>query len=126
MCMFIYYADEPYSYMGCHRNGVLNDSYRQTSNISRTLVGKKNVDHSDVVNYIFILDLTPGFNGLGKGNSKTRRETLKVSGFVAHHIRGLTVYACPGLDVLRATGLRRHDNYMNPGYFTLAAIDLKP
>ena len=25
-------------------------------------------------NYIFILDLTPGFNGLGKNNCKTRRE----------------------------------------------------
>ena len=62
--------------------------YRQTSNIIRTLIGNTFVDHSDVVgaapvgaaapNYIFILDyLTPGFNGLGKDNCKTRRETLK-------------------------------------------------
>ena len=43
-------------------------NYCQTSNISRTLVGKKIVDHSDVVGaasalliYI-ILDLTPGIN----------------------------------------------------------------
>ena len=28
-------------------------------------------------NYIFILDLTPGFNRLGKDNCKTRRETFK-------------------------------------------------
>ena len=28
-------------------------------------------------NYIIILDLTPGFNGLGKDNCKTRRESLK-------------------------------------------------
>ena len=28
-------------------------------------------------NYIFILDLTPGFNGLGINNCKMRRETLK-------------------------------------------------
>ena len=28
-------------------------------------------------NYIFILDLTPGFVGLGKGNCKTRQETFK-------------------------------------------------
>ena len=28
-------------------------------------------------NYIFILDLTPGFNGLGKDNCKTRRESFK-------------------------------------------------
>ena len=27
-------------------------------------------------NYIFILDLTPGFNGLGKDNCKTRRESF--------------------------------------------------
>ena len=28
-------------------------------------------------NYNFILDWSPGFNGLGKGNCKTRRETFK-------------------------------------------------
>ena len=59
-----------------------DSSYRQTSNISRTLEGNKLVVHSDIVeciarrrcsNYIFILDLTPGFNGLGKDNCKTRR-----------------------------------------------------
>ena len=33
-------------------------------------------------NYIFILDLTPGFIGLGKGNSKTRRETIKFGDLV--------------------------------------------
>ena len=54
---------------------------RQTSNISHTLVGNKMVDRSDVVgaspvSYIFILDATPGFNGLGKDNCKTRRETF--------------------------------------------------
>ena len=56
----------------------------QTSNIRGTLVGNKIADHSDVIgaspgrrcsNYIFILDLTPGFSGLGKDNCKTRRET---------------------------------------------------
>ena len=29
-------------------------------------------------NYIFILDLTPGFNGLGKDNCMTRQETFKL------------------------------------------------
>ena len=62
-------------------------TYNQTSNISCTLVGNKTVDNSDVVgastvsaaqNYIFILNLTPGFNGLGKGNCKMRWETFKV------------------------------------------------
>ena len=28
-------------------------------------------------NYIFILDLTPGFDGLGKGNCMMRRESFK-------------------------------------------------
>ena len=59
--------------------------YHQTSNISHTLVENKIVDHSDVVgaspvgcsNYTFILDLTPGFNGLGKDNCKTRWETFQ-------------------------------------------------
>ena len=52
--------------------------YRIVFNIRRTLVGKKIVDHSDrrCSNYIFILNLTPGFNGLGKDNCKTRRETF--------------------------------------------------
>ena len=48
--------------------------YRKTSNISRTLVGNKIVDNSDVVGAspvgaaptIFILNLTPGFNGLNR------------------------------------------------------------
>ena len=55
--------------------------YPQTSDTSHTLVGNETVDHSDVVgaspasaapNYIFIIDLTPGFNGLGKDNCKAR------------------------------------------------------
>ena len=57
--------------------------YRQISNIRRTLVDNKMVDHSDVfrtsLNYIFIIDLTSGFGGLGKDNSNTRRETFKFS-----------------------------------------------
>ena len=57
--------------------------YRQTSNIRRTLVGNDIADDSDVVacrcccNYILIIDLTPGFNGLDKDNCKTRRETFR-------------------------------------------------
>ena len=46
--------------------------YRQTSNINRTLVDNKIVDHSDACrrcsNYILVLGLTPGFNGLGNDN----------------------------------------------------------
>ena len=57
--------------------------YRQTSSIKRTLVSKKNcwslrcswsIACRRCPNYIFILDLITGFNGLGKGNCKMRRE----------------------------------------------------
>ena len=60
--------------------------YRKTSDISRTLIGNKIVDNSDVVgaspvgaapNYIFILNLTPGFNGFSKDNCKRIQETFK-------------------------------------------------
>ena len=52
------------------------DGYRQTSNISRTSVGNKIVDHSDVVLQQH-LNFLPGFNGLDKDNCKTRREAFK-------------------------------------------------
>ena len=55
-------------------------TYRQTSDISRTVVGNKIVDHSVEggrwSNWIFIPDLTPGFNGLGRDNCKMSRETF--------------------------------------------------
>ena len=60
--------------------------YPQTSDIRCTLVGNKMVDHSDVVGAApaiaasttsSFFNLTPGLNGLGKDNCKTRRETLK-------------------------------------------------
>ena len=59
--------------------------------MSGRFVGNNLVDHSNVVgasrsrrcsNYIFILDLTPGFNGLGKGNCKTRRESFEFGDLV--------------------------------------------
>ena len=52
------------------------DGYHQTSNISRTILGNKTVDHSDVVLQQH-LHFLPGFNGLGKDNCKTRREAFK-------------------------------------------------
>ena len=63
------------------------DHYHKVSNIRSTWVGNKIVDHSHVVGaapttYIFILNLTPGFNGLGKGNCKTRRETFMFGDWV--------------------------------------------
>ena len=47
--------------------------YHKTSNISRTLLAIK-----ILITQIFILDLIPGFNGLGKDNCKTRRETFGI------------------------------------------------
>ena len=66
----------------CSPDGEID--YLQISNISHTLAGNEIIDHSDVVgasnccsNYIFILDLTPGFNGLGKDNCKTRGDIFQ-------------------------------------------------
>ena len=59
-----------------------NSTYHQTSDISGTLVGSKMADHSDVVagaapTTSSFSTSTSGFNGLGKDNHKTGRETLK-------------------------------------------------
>ena len=64
----------------------LMSMHRQTSNIRHTLWRNKIVDHSDTCswsiacrhcpNYIFILNFTPGVNGLGEENCKTMRYTF--------------------------------------------------
>ena len=61
-------------------NSYCRWNYRQISNVSCTSVSITIVDNSNVVraspacpNYIFILDLTAGFNWLGKDTCKTRR-----------------------------------------------------
>ena len=51
---------------------MLCQYYRQVSNIRCSLVGNQIFDH-----YIFILNLKPGFNRLGKDNYKMRRQTFK-------------------------------------------------
>ena len=78
-----------------------NHDYRQVSNIRRIIVGNKicrllrcsswSIACRRCSNYIFILDLTPGFIGLGKDNCKTRREVFKFGDFGASYIRGFTV-----------------------------------
>ena len=52
--------------------------YHKVSNIRRILVGNKIIDHSDVVGAspVGAAETTPGFNGLGKDNRKTTRETF--------------------------------------------------
>ena len=63
----------------------MEEVYRKVSNVSRTSVSNKIVDHSDVVGaspvgaapkYIYIPNLTHYFNWLGKDKSKTGRETF--------------------------------------------------
>ena len=65
--------------------------YRETSNISRNLSCQWtclslrcswSIACRHCSNYIFILDLTPDFNGLGKNNCKTRRGTFRFGDFV--------------------------------------------
>ena len=51
-------------------------------------------------NYIFILNVTLGFNGLGRYNCKTRRESFKVLGLGAPYIRDFTVLT---LDIFEGT-----------------------
>ena len=76
--------------------------YRQVSNMRGTLLGNKIGDHSDVTcrrcsNYIFILDLTPGFTGLGEDSCTTRRETSKFGELVRLILEILQYYVDLGI-----------------------------
>ena len=53
--------------------------YRQISNIRRTLVGNKIIDHSDVVGAspVGAAATTSSFSTCSKHNCKTRQETFK-------------------------------------------------
>ena len=59
-------------------------TYRQTFNISGILVARRTIKYWSLrcswpcSNYDFILDLTPGFNGLDKNNCNTKREHFKI------------------------------------------------
>ena len=86
--MFTWYCSNwPGIFWFQHHNRWLIEAWLlSSSNIRHTLVGNKTVDHSDVVgciacrgcsNYICILDLTPGYNGLGKNSYHMRLETFK-------------------------------------------------
>ena len=86
-----------------------------TSNISHTSVGNKTADHSDICswsmacrrcsNYIFILDLTSGFSGLGKDNRKMRRGTFKFWALV-HFILEVSPYLSKQYPGMNARGPR--------------------
>ena len=58
---------------------------RQTSNVTRILVGNKASRRCS--NYIFILELILGLNGLGKDNCKTKGETFKFLEFGPSYTR---------------------------------------
>ena len=54
-------------------------TYRQTFDMSRPLIANKVVYDSDAegaTNHIFIRDLTPASNGLGKADYKATQETI--------------------------------------------------
>ena len=78
----------------------------------------KTVDHSDEVGaspvgaapkYIFILNLTPGFNGLIQDNCKTRRDEKHfVLGLDAPYIREFTVFHQTNLKPFAAAFLWQH------------------
>ena len=107
-------------------NELLLRKYRQTSNISHSLVGNKLVDHSDVVgaspvgaalipcqccsNYIFILNLIPGFNGLGRDNCKTRWQTFKCWDHVPY-TRDLTAFELSCHEMCKIMTRLDHENH---------------
>ena len=78
--------------------------YCKTSNISHTIVGNNIVDNSRCSwsiacrrcsNYIFILNLTPGFNGLSKDNYERIQETFKLWDlvrFILEVLRWIYIY----------------------------------
>ena len=71
--------------------GSIQNEHHQTSNISGTFVDNKtcwslrcswSIARRRCSKYIFIFELTPGFNALGKDNCKMRRETSKFEDLV--------------------------------------------
>ena len=76
--------------------------YCQTSNISGTLVDNEIVDHSGVVGTSpVILNLTPGFNGLGRNNCNMRWDTFNFWDLVC-----LVLEVWQYMDVTSTVGLK--------------------
>ena len=70
-------------------------------------------------NYIFILDLTPGFNKLGKDYCKKGRETFNLLGFSAPYITGLT----PEVRTPAGTGMIKYGSYIYTGQARVVQTD---
>ena len=104
--IFIYSLSQPVLMKICWKSRLMSAKifaakrhYCQTSNIRRILVWQWNCWSLRCIwsiacrrcsNYIFTLDLTPGFSGLGRDNCKTRRKSFKFWDFVSY-IRDFTV-----------------------------------
>ena len=73
------FSSATYAMRQAYIESTSEDNYRHISNISRTLFGSKLVDHSVGVapTTSSFFKVTPGFNELGKDNSKTRRGSFK-------------------------------------------------
>ena len=101
--------------------GVFYHYYRQTSNISRTSVGNKIVDHSDVVGQALLqLHLNSRLNtsnALDKDNCKTRRETFK--------FWDLVCFIYPAYPKDRVTLWFHVEPTRHPSYVMLCAITQK-
>ena len=97
--MVAHYFQDVYFREKTQTYGKYLHNNRQTYDISRTIVGNEIVDHSNVVvvspvgatNYIFIIDLTPGFNALGNENCKKGRATFKLWDLVCFILEGSMV-----------------------------------
>ena len=88
--------------------------YRQVSNIRRNFSRQLNcwslrcswsIACRRCSNYIFILNLTPGFNGLGKDNYKMRREAFKFWDLVRLKLETLRyIYQPPKVELQNTLG----------------------
>ena len=85
-CPIMLHSEQKCAHCGIWNRCILGFvNYRQVSNISCTLAGKNcwslrcswSIACRRCSNYIFILDLIPGINSLGKDNCKARRESQK-------------------------------------------------
>ena len=75
-----------------------NQTYPKNSNISRTLVGNRIVNNSDVVGESPV-SAAATTSSLGKDNCKMRQEAFKFWGFCVTYTRGFTVrYILEGLN----------------------------
>ena len=76
--------DEAVWYNAFH---IVNDNYRQTSNMSHTLVGNKTVDHSDVVG-----SFSTRLQWIRHRQLQDEPRNIQVFGFGVRYIRGLIWY----------------------------------